>query len=280
MIHRLCGFVLCLAGLAAAQSPTPQPNSGTAIPESTAAQINQSANAQKARAILQQAIQALGGPAYLNVQDFEQEGRTYTYNRGESGVGILFWRFWRWPDRERIELTKQRDVVFVHNGDKGYEITFKGTAEEEPSIHEDYMRRQQHSLEMVLRNWFPDPKTALFYDGPAVAEQKPTDSVTLMRGTDSVTLFIDSHTHLPVKKTFSWRDPVDRQKDDEAEVFDGYRLEQGLMTPHSIIRSRNGEIMSQRFITSVKYNVGFPDTMFQATATYDPYKSERKKDKQ
>ena len=27
-----------------------------------------------------------------------------------------------------MELTKQRDVAYVYNGDKGYEITFKGTA--------------------------------------------------------------------------------------------------------------------------------------------------------
>ena len=267
--------------LAAAQTSPPTQSSTPGLSNSAAAQINQSANAQKARAVIEQTIQALGGPAYLRIKDFEQEGRSYAYSHGEpSSGGTVFWRYWQWPDRERVEFTKQRDVVVIHVGDKGYEVTYKGTAEEEPSVHKDYLRRQRHSLETVLRNWFTDPSTAFFYDGPAVAEQKPTDSVTLMQGDDAVTLFIDSHTHLPVKKTFQWRDPMDHQKNDEAEVFDGYRVEQGLMTPHSIIRSHNGDIVNQRFIASVKYNVGFPDSMFRATVTFDPYKFERKKDNQ
>ena len=34
----------------------------------------------------------------------------------------------QYPDKERRELTKQRDVIYIYDGDKGYEKTFKGTA--------------------------------------------------------------------------------------------------------------------------------------------------------
>ena len=40
---------------------------------------------------------------------------------------------------------------------------------------------------------------------------------------------------------------------------------QGIQTPMSLVRNRNGEMTSQRFITSVTYNNGFPATMFQPT---------------
>src|SRR5579871_5421824 len=87
------------------------------------------AGARKAKALLDQTIQALGGPAYLNVQTMEQQGRTYGFNRGEpAGAGAPFWRYWKWPDKDRLELTKQRDWIIIHNGNQGYEITFKGTA--------------------------------------------------------------------------------------------------------------------------------------------------------
>ena len=78
-------------------------------------------------------IEALGGNAYLNIEDVSQEGRTYGFHLGESeGVGVVFWRFYKFPDKERIELTKKRDVVYVYRGDKGFEITYKGTRSDEP----------------------------------------------------------------------------------------------------------------------------------------------------
>src|SRR5690242_14399365 len=96
-------------------------------------------NAHKARVLLDQAIQALGGQAYLSIQDISQEGRTYSFHHGEpSSYGVLFWRFYKYPDKDRIELTKQRDVVYINNGDKGYEVTFKGTRAADPKDVAEY----------------------------------------------------------------------------------------------------------------------------------------------
>src|SRR3954466_8219574 len=253
--------ILLLAVSAVAQTAAP-----SATPENE--------NSKKARSLLNAMIQALGGQAYLSVQDMQQEGRTYSFYNGKpNSLGTLFWRSWKFPDKEKIELTKQRDVAYIYNGDNGYEVSYKGTAPAEPEPLRDFIRRRNHSLEYVLRVWFPDPKTALFYDGTAVAEQKHCDSVTLMNAqNDSVTLFIDTSTHLPVKKTFQWRDPADRLKNEEGEIFDNFRLVQGVLTPHTLLRTKNGDTTNQRFITVVKYNVGLPDSMFQASVTYDPYK--------
>jgi hypothetical protein len=262
--------LILTVGAIAAAAQAPQP-SASSVP--SVVSPPQDENARRARALIDQAIQALGGPAWLNVQDMEQQGRTYSFYHGQpNSVGAPFWRFWKFPDKDRVELTKQRDVVYINNGDNGYEVTYKGTAAQEPESLTDYQRRHRHSLEVVLRQWLKEPGTALFYDGPAVAEQKHTDAVTVMNAhNESVTLFLDSNTHLPIKKTFEWRDK-DRYKNEEGEVFDNYRLEQGVMTPHSILRVKNGDISNQRFITSVRYNVGLPDSMFQATVSYDPYK--------
>jgi outer membrane lipoprotein-sorting protein len=250
--------------IAFAQAPDP-----AAKPAAT-----ENANAKKARAILQQMIQALGGQAYLAIQTLEQEGRSYTYEHGQpNSMGTPFWLYYKVPDKQRIELTKQRDVVYIYVGEKGFEKTYKGVAPMEPEQLQTYVRQHLHSLEYVLRVWLSDPTTALFYDGPAVAEQKPCDSVTLMNSkNDSVTIFINSENHLPVKKTFQWRDPTDNLKNDEAELFDNWRVEQGFPTPHTLLRAHNGETTNEHFLTTVKYNTQMPDSMFDVTATYDPYK--------
>ena len=257
-------------GSTAGKTQTPQASNTTTSP-AQANPLNQNENAKKAKALLDQCIAALGGPAWLGVQDMSQEGRTYSYNNGSpTGMGTVFWRFWKFPDKERTEFTKQRDVAYVYNGDNGYEVTYKGTAAADPVDLKQFLLRRNHSLETVLRVWLADPKTALFYDGPAIAEQKHSDSVTLLTGdNDSVTLFLDEHTHLPIKKQFEHR-ASDRIKDVEVEVFDNWRLEQGINTPHSILRSHNGEIVNQRFITTVKYNQGLADRMFEAKVNYTP----------
>lgn len=241
--------------------------------------VPENENSRKARAILQQMIQALGGQAYLNVQTMEEEGRTYSYYQGQpNSMGTPFWLFSKPPDKERVELTKQRDVVYIYVGDKGYEKTYKGVAPMEKEQLQNYLRQHFHSLNYILRVWLPDPRTALFYDGPAVAEQKPCDSVTLMNSkNDSVTIFINTENHLPVKKTFDWRDPMDNLKNTEGEVFDNWRLEQGFPTPHTLLRSHNGDTTNERFLTVVRYNTAIPDSMFEVTVTNDPHKDEQKR---
>jgi len=229
-------------------------------------------NASKAKALLNQAIQALGGQAYLNIQDMSQQGRTYSFHRGEAtSAGVLFWRFVKFPDRERIELTKQRDIAYVYNGERGYEVTFKGTAPIENKLLDDFLRRRDHSLEWVLRRWINEPGVALFYDGPAVAADKPAYQISIMNAkNDSVTVYLDTTTHLPVKKSFTWRDPADNLRNTEEEIYDAYRPSQGIMTPHSITRFYNGEMSNPRFLNTVTYNDNLNESMFDAKTTYDP----------
>ena len=222
-------------------------------------------NSHKAHAIVDQAIQALGGEAYMNVQDLSQEGRSYSFHRGEpNSLGTLFWRFRKFPDKDRIELTKKRDVIEIYNGDKGYEVTYKGVRELEKKDELDpIIRRRRFSLDLVLRRWLNEPGVALFYEGQTVAAQKQTDQVTLMNSkNEAVTLYLDAFTHLPVKKSFSWRDPTDKQRNVEEEIFDNYRLVQGVMTPFDTTRVYNGDMAAQFFVTSATYNRGLSDNLF------------------
>src|SRR4029077_14304643 len=106
----------------AQEGPPPPPHTSTAAGPAIA--VDQE-NVGKAKALLDKAIHALGGEAYLGVRDLQQEGRTYSFHHGrQTGNGVQFWRFVEFPDKERIEVTKQRDIAVLYNGDKGYEITY------------------------------------------------------------------------------------------------------------------------------------------------------------
>ena len=228
---------------------------------------------QKALQVLNDMVRGLGGDAYLNVHDMKSEGRTYGFYHGRpNSMSIEFWRFWEWPDKERIELTKQRDIAELFIGDKGYEITYKGTGTQEPKEMEDYLRRRDHSLEWVIRKWLGAPGTMILYDGTAMVEQNLADQVSVLNANnDSVTISVDPRTHLPVKTSYSWRDPQDRQMDEESVVYANYKLIQGIQTPYSTVRNRNGEMTNQRFITAASYNTGLPPTLFETKGiTYKP----------
>lgn len=245
-----------------------------------AATAAKDASVQKAKKILDEMIRALGGEAYLNIRDITTEGRAYSFWQGKpSGLGTIYWRFWQWPDKERVELTKQRDVIELYVGDKGYEITYKGTAMQDPKQLESYLRLRSHSIENVVRVWLPAPGSMIIYSGTAIVERNLADEVTVLNASnDSVTIAVDPFSHLPTRLTFSYRDPNDRMKDDEAEIFSNYRLVQGINTPYATVRMQNGEMRSQRFLTSVTYNTGLAPTLFEVKGiTYNPQKSSEPK---
>jgi hypothetical protein len=278
-------IVLLLCALGAPQTAPPAP--AVAQP---AIKLNDSDNARKAQAVLDQTIQALGGQPYLTYENRSEEGRYYPLHHGRTeSTGIPYRYYLEYPDRDRFEVIHTKDVfllfgqvgnvkvknktdiVLIHNGEKGYEVTYKGTAAQDKPDLENYLRRREHSLEWVFRKWMRDPSVALFYDGTAVVDGKETEGVTLLNsGNDSVSVFLDLNSHYPVKISYSWRDPKDKQKNVEEEVYDSYKLVQGIWTPHSITRYFNGETSQQRFINTASYNLKLPDSMFEAAVTYDP----------
>ena len=211
-------FTLLLSAVAAAQTPAAKSASGASPADATT---------QKAKQVLQQSIQALGGAAYLNIKDVKQQGRGYGFDRtgASQGVGVPFIRSYQYFDKERYDFFRDGDWVIIHTGDKGFETTYHGTREQDPEEISDYLRRKQYTLERVLREWASDPKTAFFYEGETIAETKRVHQISLMNtANQGVTLYIDIKTLLPIKKTYTWRNVEMREMWEESEMYDNYRL--------------------------------------------------------
>jgi len=263
------------SGTPAPASSSPAAASGPSPPASANSADD---NARKARELVNQAIQALGGPIYLNIRDREQQGRGYAFHSGRpSGGGDVFWTFAEFPDKERIEYTKERDIARVFVGNKGYEITYKGARPVEPKDLEDYLRQRKFALDVILRTWLNDPGVILLYEGNSIAAQHPALRVNLINANnDSVTLDFDLDTHLPVRKAFEWRDPVDRQKNLEEEIYENYRQASGVMVPYNVTRYFNGDMSRQRFFFTVTINQGLDPAMFDPNSGYNPNKQVKK----
>lgn len=184
-------------------------------------------NQRRARAALDQMIAALGGKAYLSLEDSESDGRTGVFFYEKSEGSTEFHRYWQWPDKERMELTRQRDVVELTVGDAMYEITFRGARVIDPQKDQNaqaYLARRHHALEIILRQWLNQPGTALFDEGQTLAENHAVERITVINPeNDAVTLAIDSATHLPVKTIFVIRNPQG-YRDEIGEVYDNWKI--------------------------------------------------------
>ncbi|HUQ49228.1 MAG TPA: hypothetical protein VM056_00795 [Terriglobales bacterium] len=245
-------LLLTLTVTAAAQSSSSVPQKTTSTAKAP------DANLQQAKDIIDKSIKALGGQAYLQFKTIKQQGRGFGFDRtgASAGVGTPFTRYYFYPDKERYDFFRQGDWVIIHDGDKGYETTYHGTRAQEAEEISDYIRRRQYALDLVLREWAQDKRTGFFYEGVTIAETKQVHQVALMNAKNQgVTLFIDAKTFLPVKKSYTWRNLEMRETWEESEMYDGYRLIQGIQTPFILTGTRNGKMIGQRFYKTVEYNV-------------------------
>jgi hypothetical protein len=236
--------------------------------QSTGSDDDGAKNAQKARSALDAMVQALGGPAWLNMKNQTRQGHMAAFDHGNPDSGTTeYWEFHAWPDQDRIEFTKHRDVVQFYLGRKGWEVTYRGKKALPQDQVDDYLRRRDHSIETVVKSWLNDPKTILIYEGQRLAERHLADQVTLISAqNESVTIQMDTQTHLPLRRTYEWRDPVFKDKNLDAEEYDDYHIFDGIPTPFTITRFKNNEMIRQYFLVHVSYNQQLPPDLWNVDA--------------
>jgi hypothetical protein len=242
-----------------------------AAPLTTRPQVAEDAgqkNAKQARAALDAMVQALGGQAWLNMKNQMLEGRVAAFFHGKpSGGTTEYWECHAWPDHDRIEFTKHRDVVQFYVGRAGTEVTYKGKTALPQEQEDDFLRRRDHSIETVVKVWLKDPNTILIYEGQHLAARHLADQVTLISAdNEAVTILTDVETHLPLRRTFQWRDLVYKDKNTDAEGYDDYHTMDGFPTPFTITRFKNDDMTRQYFLVHVKYNQELPADFWSVEA--------------
>ena len=226
------------------------------------------ANQKKARDLLSAMVQAMGGERWLSMQNSYYQGRVSGFYQGKPTGAIEDFFQWRTPDgKERVEYSKKHDDVVIFSGNECWEANYRGKKALPKDICDDYLRRRDHSIDLALRVWLKDPRTILISEGQTLSERHLTDQVTLISPTnDAITIQMDSETHLPRSRTFQYRDPVYKDKNEEREEYDDYHTYDGIPTAFSITRFKNGDMTSQRFLYKAAYNVPLPPDAFNIEA--------------
>lgn len=248
-------FALLLSGAVLAQSPD-APSIPATPGVAHASDDAAVQNVKKARAVLDAMVQALGGQKWLEIKNREQHGRVAGFYHGQPNLGTLeVTEFHMWPDHDRVNVDKHGDWVEIFENDKGWEITYRGKKAMEQQQVDDFIRRRNHSIEVAIKVWLNDPKTILVYEGQHLAERHLADQVTLISPqNEAVTIQTDADSHLPLRRSFRFRDPEYHDFVIDSEEYDDYHDMGGLPTPLRISRFRNDEMVRQFYIDRVAYN--------------------------
>ena len=262
-----------LVPLATAQNPD------TMMPEQ---------NVAKAKQVLGDLINALGGPGYTEVRESQCEGRRALIgHNGELNGYIDFVDFRRYPDKARTEyLSKGRNTIlkaligidgldFAHggifitlyNGDHGWTFSRSGVDEMPVTSISEFQEQTKRNIDNLLRLRLKEPGMVIRFGGNDTVDLKQADWVEL---TDSeerkFRLAVDRSTHFLIRAIVSTKDKEYDQIDDDTTIYSNYQLKDSVWMPLQISREHNGRRTGQIFYDTCRFNPGFPDDLFSKSS--------------
>ena len=255
MVAVLSFSIPSLAQVSDAPTPTQKVDEHGMVAPSVA---SASTSDEQGRRVLDEMKRALGDQNRMQRQDYRMEGRTSTFfknNPTGSTEFVLYHHALPGSSFEdRIELTKKRDIVQIWTPTEGYELTFKGRKDLPKEDREAYFRRQQYNLDALVTTWVNDPNALIVYSGRNLVSRRQADTITIINAqNESVTIDVETETHLPIRRTFKVRNPKYKDFDEDSEEYSDWHSESGTPVPYAVTRSLNGDTVSQRFVTKIQF---------------------------
>lgn len=233
------------------------------------------------RELLEKMVQAMGGDAWRGRRNWKSTGNFGIFYKGKPNDAAL-----KFEELHQVEPYATRFLVITHMGsgltallgipvgtdhkdivqlltsDNAYEITYRGKSELPKNIVTEQLRQRAHSLDAVL-GWLKEPGTLISYEGSAIVARRLAERVSITNDkNDSVTIEVDANTHLPVSREFQYRDAEFKDLDLDREEYDNYQMRDGVMTPFTVTRYKNGDMVAQRFLADIRYNVAIDPALF------------------
>lgn len=255
-------------------------------------------SAVKAKQILQQVIDALGGQAYLRVRESQCLGRIAQFEHsGEVSGYVDFVDLWKYPDRNRTEYQlsgnqiipfvlmgalpiKRGKVVDLFAGDQGWTLDKGGVQDETASAIADFQEQVKTDFDNLLRFRLKEEGLIYRYNGGDLVDLKLVDWIEIVdRDRRTFQIAVDRESHLPIRMVVIKRNDVTRERTEEVNYFSNYHVIGGVQTPLQIARDRDGRRSYQVFFATCTHDPGIPDEMFTKASLEKRYAEVGKKDK-
>lgn len=227
-------------------------------------EILPAASAAKAKALLRQAIEGLGGAAYLNVHNSDCSGRYAQFQHsGDVGGYIEIREYREMPDKLRVEYGPKANIVDTYAGDKGWTLDRGGVSDVPATDITEYQEQLKMQMGNLLRNRMDDVGLFFRYAGNDVVDLKEADWVEVGdREGRTLRIAIGRNEHLPIRSVLTERDAKTGEKSERSTYYTTYHLIEGIQTPFREARYLNGRQTYQAFLDKCSYNVDLPANFF------------------
>jgi hypothetical protein len=272
-----CALVLVSASYVASNGTIaamrPEQNPDTMLPEQRVA---------KAREILSQLTDALGGPAYLEVRERECDGRRAQFGHAGELMGFIDIKdYWRYPDKHRTDYSKKGNIIDAFDGNQGWTMDRAGVSEEPAQAVSDFAATVKYNVDNVLRVGLKDPTLNLNYAGPGIVDMRPVDWVEISDDQRTLRLGVDRSSHLLLHSVMTSIDENTQERAQETTIYTNYQRKGGVMVALQISRERNGQRYYQAFYDTCTFDPHLPEDMFSKAALEKRYAQVgNKKDKE
>ena len=247
-------------------------------------------SAAKAKQILQQLTDALGGASYLNVRESACEGRLARFGHSGELTGYTNFKvYWGYPDKNRTDYTKKGVIINLYNGDRGWTLDRGGVSELPASSVADFQEVVKKDINNLLRFRIKEPDMIFRYGGQDIVDLKTVDWVEITDPEQrTFRLAVDRSSHFFVRTMIITEDQTTRDRSVETSIYSNFQPIEGVRTPLQITSDRDGRRINQVFFTSCKFNPGLGGDFFTKAALEKRFsevgsrksKEEKKKEKE
>ena len=238
------------------------------------------ASAAKAKAILQQAIDGLGGAAYLNVHNSECTGRYAQFQHsGEIGGYLQVHEYREMPNKIRMEYDPKALIIDLYAGDKGWTLDRSGVSDVPAADIADYQEQLRMQMGNVLRNRLNEKGLFFRYGGSDVVDLKEADWAEIGDQGRTLRIAVGRSDHLPIRSVLLQRDPKTGENTERSTFYTSYHVVDGIQTPFRESRFLNGRQVYQVFWEICSYNADLPANFFTRDSLEQRFNQEHGKNK-
>ena len=231
---------------------------------------------ERGKRVVNEALEAVGGKAYLAMEDRVETGRAYSFFRQElQGLDLatIYTRYLtpvpgKPSVRERQNFGKDQYAGVLFNETGAWEITYRGARRLEPKRFEIWKDGTLRNIFYILRQRMNEPGMDFYSRGSDRYENLPAEIVDITDANGlTVTVYFSSSSKLPLRQILKRRNAQFKDFDTEETLFAKYRdVGGGVMWPFSIRRSRNGEKLYEIYSEKVEINKNLTDDLFTLPA--------------
>jgi hypothetical protein len=218
----------------------------------------------KAQQLLDQAIQALGGPAFLNFKNISTSGRVFGFSRGQMAGVQPYKSTYEPPDKRRFTYGKGKPVTLINNGNEAWELDQYGLVHQLPEQVRQWKIANRYSLDHLFRSIIKETGVLILDHGVDFVTNQPAYVIDITDAQNvQLHLYLRKSNYLPLRVTYRVQNSTTQDWDDYADDYSDYQQFDGVMTPMNITRELNGERIGAVYRNKADYNVNVPANYFQ-----------------